>query len=153
MVYLLTFVWCLPSGFLWLFNGEAMVVLQVTQNPDAAPWAIALCATTAQFIGYAVLYHFAGRVLTRFAFVRRSVEKVKEKTKLEDNVGWGSMTIFGTGGVIGVPPLLGLFTLYGSARAGPLLRLIAVAAPLRLVWYLTWAYAPDFLRQNFGCGH
>lgn len=153
MVYLLTFLWCIPSGFLWIINAEAMVVLQVSQHPESAPWAIALAATVAQFIGYSILYRFASLVLTRFEFVRRSVAKVKERTHLHEEVGWGSMTLFGSGGVIGIPPLLGLFTLYGSAKAGPLLRLIAVAAPMRFVWYLVWAYAPDFLRQNFGCGH
>jgi len=148
LVYVITFLWCIPSGFFWFMNGEAMVVLQVTQNPDALPWLIALVATTAQFLGYIGLYQFASVVLTRFAFVRKAVEKVRSKVSLQG--GWATYVVFGTGGLCGIPPLLALFTLYGSARAGPLPRLVMIAAPLRLVWYLGWAYAPNALRDVFG---
>ncbi|MCC6621084.1 MAG: hypothetical protein IT385_07500 [Deltaproteobacteria bacterium] len=148
LVYVITFLWCIPSGFFWFMNGEAMVVLQVTQNPEAAPWLIALVATVAQFLGYTGLYQFAGVVLTRFQFVQRAVDKVKSKVSLQG--GWGTYTVFATGGLCGIPPLLALFTLYGSARAGPLPRLLMVAMPMRVVWYLGWAYAPDALRGVFG---
>lgn len=148
VVYLITFLWCIPSGFFWFMNGEAMVVLQVTQNPEALPWLIAICATTAQFLGYIGLYQFASVVLTRFEFVRKAVDKVRSKVSLDG--GWPTYTVFATGGIIGIPPLLALFTLYGSARAGPLPRLVMIAAPLRLCWYLAWAYAPNALERVFG---
>lgn len=151
MVYLLTFLWCLPSGFLWFFNGELWVVGAVTQNPEAMPWLIALCAVTAQFIGYSALYHFASAVLVRFAFVRKAVDKVKAKTKIDERAGWGTYTLFMTGGIVGIPPLLALYTIYGSAKAGPLWKLIACSMPMRVIWYMVWAYAPEFLR-NLGFG-
>lgn len=145
MIYLLTFLWALPSGLIWLINAEAMVVYQVGTDPGAAPWLIALAATLGQFIGYAALYHFASLFLTKFQFVRRSVAKVKIQQP-----GWGTWTMFTTGGLMGVPPLLGLFALYGSKKIGPLQRLLFCAMPTRFTWYCGWAYAAEFMRTNFG---
>ena len=144
MIYFLTFLWALPSGLIWLINAEAMVVYQVTVDPEAAPWLIALAATAGQFIGYGALYHFASLVLTKLDFVRRSVAKVKIQ-----NAGWGTWTMFTTGGLMGIPPLLGLFTLYGSKKVGPLAGFLLCAVPMRLVWYTSWAYAAEFMRENF----
>ena len=44
MIYLLTFCLAIPSGVIWLFNAEVMVVAQMTANPTAAPWLVALMA-------------------------------------------------------------------------------------------------------------
>ena len=145
MAYLLTFLWSLPSGFLWIFNAEAMVVAQVSASPDVAPWLIALVTVTGQFLGYGALYHFARRVLARFAFVQRAASKVQIKQP-----GWGTWIMFVTGGLCGIPPLLALFTLCGAARVKPVSTLILCALPGRFAWYMGWAYAPDFLRETFG---
>jgi hypothetical protein len=144
LIYFLTFLWALPSGLIWLVNAEAMVVFQMTREPDAAPWLIALATVSGQFIGYAALYHFASKVLTRFESVRNAASKVQIKQP-----GWGSWAMFTTGGLMGVPPLLALFALYGSKRVGPLPMLMACAMPTRFVWYCGWAYAADFMRDNF----
>lgn len=144
MLYLITFLLALPSGILWIFNGELLVVTQV-QNGGGVPWAVALITTAGQFCGYATLYLFADQFLARLKFVQRAITKVKL-----GQPGWGTYAMFATGGLCGIPPLLALFSLYGSARAGHLTRLIAFALPGRICWYMTWAYAPDFLREHFG---
>ncbi len=144
MTYLLVFLWSIPSGALWFINAEAMVVYQVSSDPTLAPWLVALAATAGQFIGYAALYHFAASFLQRFRFVRRAAAKVRIETP-----GPGTWLMFFTGGLVGLPPLLALFTVYGSARVGPIGVLVACAAPARLAWYLGWAYAPDFIRDTF----
>jgi hypothetical protein len=143
VIYLLTFLLAIPSGVIWLFNAEAMVVVQVSQYPDAVPWLIAIMTTLGQFIGYALLYMFAERFIARFEFVRKAVSKVKI-----EQAGWGTMTVFGSGGLVGMPPLLALFTLYGSKRVGPLKLLLALAMPARFLWYCGWAYSADFMREN-----
>lgn len=143
MIYLLTFLLALPSGILWLMNAEVMVVAQMTTHPDSLPWLIALMTVLGQFIGYALLYEFATRILARWAFVRRAVEKLKI-----ERAGWGSRSLFVTGGLVGIPPLLGLFALYGSKRVGPLWQLLACSMPMRFVWYCGWAYAADWMRDN-----
>lgn len=148
MLYLVTFLLALPSGIIWLFNGEALVVTQV-QSGGGVPWAVALVTTAGQFCGYATLYLFADQFLSRLKPVQRAVAKVERRVRL-DRPGWGTYLIFATGGLCGIPPLLGLFALYGSARAGHLPGLLVAAVPGRICWYLTWAYAPDFLRDNFG---
>ncbi|MFT7578975.1 MAG: putative membrane protein YdjX (TVP38/TMEM64 family) [Myxococcota bacterium] len=129
---------------IWLLNAEAMVVYQVTQN-DAIPWVIAIVVTCGQFIGYTLLYLFAHQLLRRWAFVRRSMDKVDLKEP-----GWKTYAVFATGGLCGIPPLLALFALYGSAQRGHWPRLLAAAMPGRLVWYMVWGYAPDFFRETFG---
>jgi len=144
LIYFLTFLWALPSGLIWLINAEAIVIFQVTTHPQAAPWLIALAATAGQFIGYGALYHFASQVLTRFDFIRRSVVKVKIQ-----EAGWGTWTMFTTGGLVGIPPLLGLFTLYGSKKVGPLYGFLLCAVPMRFLWYSGWAYGAEFMRNNF----
>ena len=144
MLYLITFLLALPSGIIWVFNAELLVITQV-QNGGGVPWAIAIVTTVGQFCGYATLYLFADMFLARLAFVRRAVAKVKIHEP-----GWGTYALFVTGGLMGLPPLLALFTLYGSARVGHLPRLIACAMPGRICWYLGWAYAPNFLRDHFG---
>lgn len=170
MVYLLTFLFALPSGIVWFFNAELLVVTQV-ETTDAAPWLIAACTTAGQFIGYAALYLFADRFLARLGVVQRSVVRVQRRFPrilppdppepavapgagavvsprgAARPVGWGSYAFFFTGGLMGIPPLLALFALYGSARLGRLALLLAFAMPARLVWYLLWAYAPDFIRD------
>lgn len=170
MVYLLTFLFALPSGIFWFFNAELLVVTQV-ETTDAAPWLIAACTTGGQFIGYAALYLFADRFLARLGVVQRSVTRVQRRfprilppdppvapdptgddgagrpLRTARPVGWGSYAFFFTGGLMGLPPLLALFALYGSARLGRLELLLAFAMPARLVWYLLWAYAPDFIRD------
>ena len=145
MIYLLTFCLALPSGVIWLFNAEVMVVAQMTAHPDAAPWLIALMTVLGQFIGYAVLYHFAAQILARWEFIRRAVARVQIK-----EAGWGTWTMFMTGGIVGVPPLLGLFTLYGSKRLGPLQNLLLCAMPGRFLWYLGWALSAEWMRANLG---
>jgi hypothetical protein len=143
VIYLLTFALAIPSGVIWLFNAEAMVVLQVGRDPQAVPWLIALATTLGQFIGYTALYLFAEHVIARFAFVRRAVAKVRI-----EQAGTGSAAVFGSGGLVGVPPLLALFTLYGSKRVGPLGLLLATSVPARFCWYCGWAYSADFMREN-----
>lgn len=145
MIYLLTFLLAIPSGVIWLFNAEVMVVAQMHTHPDAAPWLIALMTVLGQFIGYALLWHFAARILNRWALVQRAVAKVRI-----EEPGWGTWTMFMTGGAVGVPPLLGLFTLYGSKRLGPLPTLLLCAMPTRFVWYCGWAFAADWMRANLG---
>lgn len=145
MTYLLVFIWSIPSGVFWFFNAEAMVVYQVSSHPDLAPWLIALVTTIGQFIGYSALYHFGALFLRRFRFVERAVQKVQIK-----QAGPGTWVVFLTGGLCGLPPLLALFTLYGSARVGPLAQLLMCAVPARFAWYLGWAYAPDAIRDTFG---
>lgn len=144
MPYLFAFLWALPSGIVWLFNAEAFVVLQVTQT-DAVPWGVAVCTWIGQLIGYAVLYLFATRILGRFASVRRAVGKVPV-----NEPGWKSYSMFATGGLIGIPPLMPMFAIYGTKRIGRLERYMAAAAPGRLLWYLGWAYMPEFFRGAFG---
>lgn len=148
MLYLITFLLALPSGIIWIFNAEVLVVTQV-QNGGGTPWVIALITTAGQFCGYATLYLFANQFLARLKIVQRAVAKIESKVRI-DRPGWGTYAMFATGGLCGIPPLLGLFALYGSARAGRLTRLLIAAAPGRICWYMTWAYAPDFLRENFG---
>jgi len=58
--------------------------------------------------------------------------------------------MFFTGGLFGLPPLLALFAVYGSARVGPFRTFVLIAAPARLTWYMGWAYAPDAIRDTFG---
>lgn len=145
MFYLLTFCLALPSGIIWLFNAEVMVVAQMTAKPDALPWLVALMTVLGQFIGYTVLYLFAGRVLARWDFVRKAVSRVEIRER-----GWGTWVVFLTGGLAGVPPLLALFTLYGSKRAGPLPVLLVCAMPTRFVWYCGWAFAANWMRDNLG---
>lgn len=147
MLYLITFLLALPSGVFWFVNAEVMVVTQVTQH-DAVPWLVALLTTFGQFIGYSALFLFADKVLARAAFVRRAVAKAHLRTP-----GWGTYAVFATGGLMGLPPLLALFTLYGSARIARLPLLLACAMPGRLLWYMGWAYAPNFIRDNFGWFH
>jgi len=143
VIYLLTFCLALPSGVIWLFNAEVMVVAQMTAHPDATPWLIALMTVLGQFIGYVVLYTFAARILTRWEFVRRAVAKVQIR-----EAGWGTYALFLSGGLVGFPPLLGLFTLYGSKRIGPIHWLLLCAMPTRFVWYCGWAFAADWMREN-----
>lgn len=160
MIYLLTFCLALPSGVIWLFNAEVMVVAQMNANPGAAPWLIALMTVLGQFIGYALLYTFASRILTRWAFLRRAVAKVELRRPVAADgppgegdasmreAGWGTWTVFMSGGLIGFPPLLGLFTLYGSKKIGPLQALLLCAMPTRFIWYCGWAFAADWMRQH-----
>lgn len=143
MIYLLTFFLALPSGVLWFFNAEAMVVAQMTTHPGAVPWLVALATVVAQFIGYVLLYQFAARILVRWAFVRNAVGRVHI-----EKAGWGTRTMFMTGGIAGMPPLLALFALYGSKKVGPLPELLACAMPMRFIWYCGWAYAADWMRHN-----
>ncbi len=145
MTYLLVFLWSIPSGVFWFFNAEAMVVYQVSRNPDLAPWIVAVVTVAGQFIGYSALYHFAAQFLQRFAFVKRAAARVHV-----ERTGIGTWAMFLTGGLCGIPPLLALFALYGSARVGPLRVLLLCAMPSRLAWYLGWAYAPDWIRDTFG---
>ncbi|MCA9513808.1 MAG: hypothetical protein KC635_02595 [Myxococcales bacterium] len=144
MDYLLAFLWALPSGILWFFNAEVFVYLRVSQT-DAVPWLIALVVTCGQFIGYFVLFMLADRFIAKLGFVRRALEKVQLR-----RVGRASYVVFATGGLCGIPPLLGLFTLYGSARVIPFWKLACAAMPMRLVWYLVWAYSPDFMCDHLG---
>lgn len=139
------FLWSLPSGILWIFNAEAMVVAQVSSSPDVAPWLIALVTVTGQFLGYGALYHFSRLVLTRFQFIERAAAKVDIKKP-----GWGTWLMFFTGGLCGMPPLLALFTVYGAARVKPVGVLILCAVPGRFAWYMAWAYAPNFVRDVLG---
>lgn len=154
MIYLLTFCLALPSGIIWLFNAEVMVVAQMTTNPTAVPWLVALMTVLGQFIGYVVLYAFAARVLTRWAFVRKAVAKVKiPGTNADGDLptraeGWATWTLFLSGGLVGFPPLLGLFTLYGSKRIGPLAGMLMCAMPARFLWYCGWAFAADWMSAN-----
>jgi len=145
LIYILTFFLALPSGIIWLFNAEVMVVAQMSANPDAAPWLVALMTVLGQFIGYALLYTFAARILTRWKSLQEAVAKLRIR-----EAGWGSWTMFLTGGLVGVPPLLALFTLYGSKRLGPLWTLLACAMPTRFIWYCGWAFAADWMRANLG---
>ncbi len=145
MIYFLTFCLALPSGVFWFFNAEVMVVAQMTTRPDAVPWLVALATVLGQFVGYVALYHFAARVLARSATVRGAVARVAIREK-----GWGTWVLFLTGGIAGVPPLLALFTLYGSKRLGPLPLMLACAMPTRFIWYCGWAYAADWMRDNLG---
>jgi hypothetical protein len=108
------------------------------------PWLIAAATVSGQFIGYAALYHFASKVLTRFERVRVAAAKVQIKEP-----GWGTWAMFLTGGLAGVPPLLALFALYGSKKVGPLKMLLLCAMPMRFLWYCGWAYSADFMRDNF----
>jgi membrane protein YqaA with SNARE-associated domain len=144
-MYLLTFFLALPSGIFWFFNAEVMVVTQMSANRDALPWLVALMTVLGQFIGYVVLYLFAARILARVEFVKRAVAKVRIR-----EAGWGTWTVFMTGGISGMPPLLALFTLYGSKNLGPLRALLACSMPMRFVWYCGWAYAADWMRHNLG---
>ena len=149
MIYLLTFCLALPSGIIWLFNAEVMVVAQMTANPTAAPWLVALMAVLGQFVGYSLLYIFAARILTRWESLRRAVARVEIR-----EAGWGTWSMFMTGGLFGVPPLLALFTLYGSKQIGPLQGMLLCAMPSRLAWYCGWAYATDWMREHlafFSC--
>ena len=169
MIYLLTFCLALPSGVIWLFNAEVMVVAQMTANPTAVPWLIALMTVLGQFIGYVVLYTFAAKILTRWDFVRRAVAKVKipganspsrrgrGEARADRNAagdmparaeGWATWTLFLSGGLIGFPPLLGLFTLYGSKRIGPLTGMLLCAMPARFLWYCGWAFAADWMSAH-----
>jgi len=144
VAYLLAFLWALPSGIFWFFNAELMLVTQVATT-DAWPWLLATLVTVGQFIGYAGLFLFANAFLARVAFVRRAVAKVRIR-----RAGWATYIMFGTGGLMGVPPLLALFALYGSAQVGRLQWLILAAMPPRFLWYLGWATAPELLREHFG---
>jgi membrane protein YqaA with SNARE-associated domain len=145
VIYLLTFCLALPSGVIWLFNAEIMVVTQMGLNPDVVPWLVALATVLGQFVGYVVLYLFAAQVLTRWRPLQRAVERVSIRPR-----GWGTGVVFATGGAVGVPPLLALFTLYGSKRTGPLSLLLIYAMPTRFVWYCGWAYAAEWMRANLG---
>ncbi len=211
MTYLLTALWAVPSGVFWFINAEAMVVVQVKDHPDLAPWSIALAATLGQMVGYALLYLFAGFFLARFGFVRRAVARYRERWaarrsdaperagpdqtrqvadpapsvssrtpageapdragpdqtrqvadpapsvssrtpagEAPDRAGPATCLVFASGGLMGLPPLLALFAIYGSARVGPVQTLVLSAAPFRFVWYLGWAYGLDYLRDTFG---
>ena len=130
----MTLLLALPSGILWIVNAEALVVVQVTQT-DALPWLVAPVTTVGQFIGYSVLFFFASGLLSRVAFIRRATRKVNVAEP-----GWPTFGMSTSGGLCGVPPLLALFTVYGSARAPGFAKLLAFALPARLVWYLAWAY-------------
>ena len=156
MTYLLTLLWAVPSGVFWFINAEAMVIWQVRQHPDLAPWSIALATTIGQMVGYALLHLFAGFFLARFGFVRRAVARYrarqaeKGEPRTPDKAGLATCLVFASGGLVGIPPLLALFAIYGSARVGPVQTLVLSAAPARFAWYLGWAYAPEYLRENFG---
>ncbi len=161
MTYLLTALWAVPSGVFWFINAEAMVVVQVKDHPDLAPWSIALAATIGQMVGYALLYLFAGFFLARFGLVRRAVARYKERWAerrspgaragdAPERAGLATCFVFASGGLVGLPPLLALFAIYGSARVGPVQTLVLSAAPFRFVWYLGWAYGLDYLRDTFG---
>lgn len=145
MIYLLTFCLALPSGVIWLFNAEVMVVTQMGTHPEAVPWLIALVTVLGQFIGYVLLYHFAARVLARSKSIRRAVARLEIRER-----GWGTVVVFSTGGAVGFPPLLALFALYGSKRSGPLSLLLICSMPTRFLWYCGWAYAAGWMRDNLG---
>ena len=150
MIYLLTFFLALPSGVVWLFNAEVMVVAQMTANRDAVPWLIALMTVLGQFIGYVVLYTFAARFLARWEPLRKAVAKVRIR-----EAGWGTYAVFLSGGLAGMPPLLALFLLYGSKNIGPLRAFLMCSMPMRFLWYCGWAYSADWMRHNLGflsCG-
>ncbi len=143
------FLWAIPSGVLWIFNAEVMVVTQVESGQS--PLVVATITTAGQFIGYALLFLFAERVLARLGGVRRAVDKVRSRyPKWGDTPGWPTYSLFVTGGLVGLPPLLALFAIMGSARKGKLHHYLLCAAPTRFVWYLGWGYAPGFLRDTFG---
>lgn len=143
MVYLFAFLWAIPSGFLWFFSAEIMIVHEVATT-DGWPWLIAIVTVLGQFIGYFILFTLADRFIAKLRFVRRAIEKVQLK-----RIGRASYVVFATGGLCGIPPLLALFTLYGSARVMPFWKLASAAMPMRVVWYLVWAYSPEFLCEHF----
>ncbi len=144
MIYLLTFVLALPSGLIWLVNGEALVVLQVSQ-PDVVPWVVALAVTLGQFVGYACLFFGASTWLARVPTVARAVRRFELR-----EAGPASYAAFATGGLVGIPPLLALFAVYGSADVERPRTLFLIALPTRFCWYLTWAYAGGFMVEHLG---
>jgi len=87
------------------------------------PWLIALATVVAQFVGYVLLYQFAARILVPLGVRGATPSRALRIQKS----GWGTRGMFMTGGIVGMPPLLALFALYGSKRVGPLPEL----APLR----------------------
>ncbi|PIE18882.1 MAG: hypothetical protein CSA66_03650 [Proteobacteria bacterium] len=149
MSWILIFLWAIPSGVLWVFNAEVLVVTQV--HDGQLPWLVALVTTGGQFIGYALLFAFAERVLARLGGVRRAVDRVRRRHPAwGDTPGWPTYSLFVMGGLMGLPPLLALFAIMGSAHKGRLLPYLLAAAPTRFIWYLGWAYAPGLLRDAFG---
>ena len=143
MIYLLTFLWCLPSPILWIFNAEAWIVGHAAVGVDF-PLVLALMATISQSVTFSLLFWGGDALLRRFPRIRARVERID--VSRYRGAGYGAL---GVAAVVGLPPLT-------------LLALVARTFNYRFAFFLSFclvgrlgrfgilALAPDTFRQIFG---
>jgi membrane protein YqaA with SNARE-associated domain len=143
MIYLLTFLWCLPSPILWFFNAEAWVVGHAAAGVDS-PLALAVLATLSQSLTFSFLYCGGDLVLRRFPKIRRKVERFD--VSRYQAAGYSTL---GAAAFLGLPPLVLLSLLARTFRYRfvPFLTLCLLG---RLGRFGALALAPETFRQIFG---
>jgi membrane protein YqaA with SNARE-associated domain len=143
MLYALTFLWCLPSPIIWLFNAEAWVVGHAATGAEF-PVLLAICATASQVTTFTFLYRGGDAVLARLPRLRAKLERF--------DIGRyrsAGYSILAAASLLGFPPLV-LLSLVARTLHYRFAVFLAVCLTGRLARFLVLALAPETFRQIFG---
>lgn len=143
MIYLLTFLWCLPSPIVWILNAEAWVVGHAASGVEY-PIALAICAAAAQVVTFTTLFLGGELVLRKLPRLRGRLEKFD----IERYRGAGYL-ILGAAAILGFPPLV-LLALVARTLHYRFSIFLAVCLAGRVGRFAVLALAPDTFRQIFG---
>ena len=138
MIYIVAFLWCIPSAVIWVFNAELFVLLAALAGARH-PWLLALAAGAGQTAGFCALYLFGERIL-RWRLL--SGTKAKLATIDPERLRTGGITLLLLGGFIGLPPMTALAVVAGSLR-WPLWKFAVLCFAGRSLRYGVSAYAPQ----------
>lgn len=136
MVYVTTVLWCIPSPLFMFLNAEIWVLTQVTLD-QGEPWAIALCATIGQMIGYTLCFFAGARILNALPKWKARVERFD----IAKYRGAGyAVLLFGC--IVGLPPAI-VLTFLGRTLNYRFPVFFFVASLGRLIRFETLAMLPE----------
>jgi membrane protein YqaA with SNARE-associated domain len=142
MLYLLTFLWSIPSPIVWVMNAEAWTIIQASKGAD--PLLLATFATLGQTVCFVSLFYGGEWVLRRLPRLRAKLEKFD----VEKYRSWSYLAL-GLASVAGVPPLVLMALLAKTLHYRfPVFLFFTVVG--RFARFLVLAFAPDTFRAMFG---
>lgn len=143
MIYVLTFLWCLPSPIVWLLNAEAWVVGHSIRGVDL-PVLLAAAAALSQVTTFCLLYRGGDAILAYLPRLRARLEKFD--VARYRGAGYAVLAL---ASVLGFPPLV-LLALVARTLHYRFAPFVVICLAGRLVRFLVLALAPDTFRQIFG---
>jgi membrane protein YqaA with SNARE-associated domain len=125
------------GGIVWLFNVEtAAMVYGATSG--FGPVAVGLTCALGQTLAYAFLFFAGDRLLRRWGWARRRVERMRARYDVRLRRGFLGLTA--PAALVGMPPMTGMAALAGGFRV-PLAPFVAIALTLRSVRFVVLAVA------------